>query len=83
MSTNSPTREELIVAYFYHGYSYKVILEFLLRIHGHVLSLRQLKRLLKNMNLRRRVPNTPFHDQVISYIIQVCSLYKLMATEYM
>ena len=48
------TRDELIKQYFNIGFSYKEILVFLSTRHNISLSLRQLKRVLKNTNLSRR-----------------------------
>ena len=59
MESSSLTREELIVIYFFKGYPYKLIVEFLVSKHGIVLSMRQLKRIQKSMDLRRKGPQTP------------------------
>ena len=48
------TRDELIKQYFNIGFSYKEILVFLSTRHNISLSLRQLKRVLKNTNLSTR-----------------------------
>ena len=48
------TREILLRKYFNLGFSYMEILLFLSKFHGIMLSLRQLKRLLRAMRLRRR-----------------------------
>ena len=47
MESSSLTREELIIMYFFKGYPYKLIVEFLVSIHGIVLSKRQLKKFSK------------------------------------
>ena len=47
-------RDEIIEYYFHCGYSYKVILCLLFGIHGIVICLRQLKRILRRLGLRRR-----------------------------
>ena len=46
------TREILLRKYFNLGFSYMEILVFLSKFHGIMLSLRQLKRLLRAMRLR-------------------------------
>lgn len=46
--------EQFIQLYFERGYSYRLILCFLLSCHGILLSLRTLKRTLKKMHLRRK-----------------------------
>lgn len=51
-------RDKLVAWYFSLGYSYKLILCFMYFSHGISLSLRQLKRVLKKLNLRRRRPLT-------------------------
>ena len=48
------TREDIIRMYFSHGYSYNLIVCFLYFVHGISMSLRQLKRILRRLNLRRR-----------------------------
>jgi hypothetical protein len=48
------SRESYIQKYFNLGFPYEEILVFLSKFHGIILSLRQLKRLLKTMGLRRR-----------------------------
>ena len=48
-------RDLLIVEYFQEGYPYELILSFLALLHGFSLSLRQLKRILQLLNLRRRL----------------------------
>ena len=45
---------ELIKLYFEAGYPYSLILRFLTQLHGIVLSMRTLKRMLHRMGLRRR-----------------------------
>ena len=48
------SRESYIQKYFNLGFPYEEILVFLSKFHAIILSLRQLKRLLKTMGLRRR-----------------------------
>ena len=60
---------DLIKQYFFEGYEYCVIICFLYFIHGIRLSVRQLKRVLRCMNLRRRVhPSSHYHRTVRSSI---------------
>ena len=51
---NDHRREELVKSYFYAGYTYNLILCFLAGVHGIIVSLRTLKRVLRRLNLRRR-----------------------------
>ena len=67
----TPTREELIIMYFFKGYHYKLIVDFLVSILGIVLSKRQLKRILESMGLRRKEPQTPLFNQVLRSLVQV------------
>lgn len=63
------TRLGAIKHYFHQGFLYKDIVSLLLLRHGFVVSLRQLKRVLKRHNLRRRqVAYTPI-DEVTEVII--------------
>jgi len=64
-------REVLIRRYFEEGYEYQIILCFLYWVHGISLSLRQLKRLLKSMNLRRRQSMTAVGFRRINLLIRV------------
>ena len=48
------TRDALVEHYFHLGYDYGLILCFLHFLHGISISLRQLKRILKRLGLRRR-----------------------------
>ena len=52
------SREELVRCYFEEGLTYKEILQCLAASHAVVISLRTLKRIVKRMNLRRRMPFT-------------------------
>ena len=64
-------RDQLIAWYFSLGYSYKLIVCFLYFVHGISLSLRQLKRILKKLNLRRRHPvSRQLFDRTVA-ILQV------------
>ena len=48
------TRDALVEHYFHLGYDYRLILCFLHFLHGISISLRQLKRILRRLGLRRR-----------------------------
>ena len=48
------TRDALVEYYFHLGYDYGLILCFLHFLHGISISLRQLKRILRRIGLRRR-----------------------------
>lgn len=62
-------RDDLIERYFYLGFQHKEILAFLTITHGMIISLRQLKRILKRKGLRRRTDHTDL-GQVIRAIEQ-------------
>ncbi len=66
-------RQELISLYFHDGHSYRLITWFLSLIHGISLSVRQLKRILKRLNLRRRPPPAQRlnHCQLVKRLIAV------------
>ena len=55
-------RDELIETYFHLGLKYKEILLFLLDVHGVEISIRQLKRILKQRGLGRRRNPSPAND---------------------
>ena len=67
----SCTREKIIAKFFFDGYRYETITQFVYVVHGIVLSVRQLKRILRARQLQRRQPHTQFHNNVIIYLIQV------------
>ena len=73
----SSSRDELIVWYFSLNYSYSLILCFLQFVHGISLSLRQLKRHLKRLNLRRRHPvNRHLLDRTLAAIqVRCCVIW--------
>ena len=48
------TRDEIIEKYFVHGLNANEIVAFIVNVHGIRLNLRQLKKILKNRNCRRR-----------------------------
>ena len=51
------TRDLIISSYFHSRYTYATILSFLKQFHGIKLSIRQLKRVLKRLGLKRRTGN--------------------------
>ena len=61
-------RDKYIARYFFMGYPYKVITEFLDVRHGIRLSARQLKRFLEP---RRKTQHIPLFDRVVRSLIQV------------
>ena len=57
---NVGQRDNVITTYFHLGFNYVEILSFLVLSHGIRLSIRQLKRILRNQGLfRRRNPSDP------------------------
>ncbi len=56
------SREDIISNYFYLGFTYLEILEFLLIYHNIKISIRQLHRILREMDLRRHQPNNNWTD---------------------
>lgn len=67
------SRAQIIYSYFKLGYKYKEIIAALFSVYGIKISLRQLKRLLKRMQLRRRgIPEDPL-DQIISAMLKEIS----------
>jgi len=67
-------RHELITKYFFEGYEYSLIVCFLFFVHGISLSVRQLKRILRRMNLRRRGDTGSIrHRRTVRNLIQVSS----------
>ena len=65
------SRGDLIKQYFFEGYEYCVIICFLYFVHGIRLSVRQLKRVLRCMNLRRRVHPSSHYHRTVRSLIQV------------
>ena len=65
------SRGDLIKQYFFEGYQYSVIICFLYFVHGIRLSVRQLKRVLRCMNLRRRVHPSSHYHRTVRSLIQV------------
>ena len=66
------SRDDLIKEYFFEGYEYRVIICFLYFVHGVSISLRQLKRVLRAMNLRRRV-----RQSVNRHVVTIRSLLRV------
>lgn len=66
-------KSSFIAEYFKQGFKYKEIIGFLLMRHGILLSLRQLKNILKKLNLKRRGLDTytPL-DTVVSITMFGC-----------
>ena len=63
--------------YFEEGYPYKTILRFLRSLHGLTISMRTLKRVLKHLKLRRRLPrncNWTVHLRTVKEMIEVDSV---------
>ena len=67
----SDNREDLVEVYFSCGYPYRSIVCFLYFVHGITVSLRQLKQILRRLNLRRR------HTIDRSLIAQAISLIRV------
>ena len=53
-------RDKIIRTYFEQGFSYHLILCFLVALHGVCISMSTLKRSLRRQGLQRRAPYTPF-----------------------
>ena len=64
-------RDELVRHYFRAGHKYGTILRFLRAVHGVSLSMRQLKRVLKRLGLRRRVQKSAQTLRSVSRLIRV------------
>ena len=65
------SRGDLIKQYFFEGYEYCVIIYFLYFLHGIRLSVHQLKRVLRCMNLRRCVHPSSHYHRTVRSLIQV------------
>ena len=63
------SEREIIEYYFNCGYENKVILDFLATYHENNMSLRTLKRRLREYGLRRR--NIPLDDEIIRNLIEI------------
>ena len=70
-------RDRLIRYYFQLGYSYRLILCFLIALHGVCISLRTLKRILMRLNLRRRGRYTSL-SRVSRCLLVRCSIIRVM-----
>ena len=64
-------RDDLIKWYFFEGYEYRVMVCFLYFVHGICLSVRQLKRILRGMHLRRRIRPSAGLRRTVSGLVQV------------
>ena len=60
--------------YFDAGYTYHLILCFLAGIHGIIMSIRTLKRLLRRMNLRRRGLHNSHRTVCQCIMVSYCSV---------
>ena len=74
-SKEGGSRDDLIRQYFRGGHKYRTILQFLRAIHGITLSMRQLKRVLNRLGLRRRSPMTARKLRLVSRLIRVSLLH--------
>ncbi len=72
----SELRKTLVSRYFKEGYPYKTILQFLRSLHGIRISMRTLKLLLQQLNLRRRMRRNSY--QQTRHIRRVNKLKKVM-----
>lgn len=84
-SVNSATlRNNLIREYHNKGYPYSVIVDFLANRHLIIISLRQLKRILKKMGLKRRnIPESSLGDMLVAVLTELtlsgcCLGYKIL-----
>ena len=73
----SGTIDDLITAYFQAGHRYKKIVQFLCVVHGAVLSVRQLKRKLRQFGLRRRASSTATSLRFVTRLVRVGYLYSM------
>ena len=69
-------RDRLIRYYFQLGYSYRLILCFLIALHGVCISLRTLKRILMRLDLRRRGRYTSL-SRVSRCLLVRCSIIRV------
>ena len=65
------SRNELIRLYFYDGYCYQSIIYFLHFVHGITISLRHLQRILRRLNLFKRVPYSARLQRIVKDLIAV------------
>ena len=70
-SLHQGTTDDLITYYFNAGHQYIKIVYFLCIVHGLVISMRQLKRKLKRLGLRRRAPKTAANFRHVCRLIWV------------
>ena len=64
------TQEQLITVYFHAGYSYKLIVMFLYTVHRILLSVKQLRRILRDLSLFRTLPQSASQLQLVSHLIR-------------
>ena len=80
------SREEYVQTYFNLGFPYEEILVFLSKFHGIVLSLRQLKRILKAMGLQRRKIRSSVHAVVSAiegnYLLGYRAMHQRLTIDY-
>ena len=64
--------EEIVISYFYAGFTYTESLEFFNVYHEHQINLFTLKRRFKTLNLHRRLPLIPgtANVQEINNVVQ-------------
>ena len=67
----SGSTNDLITHYFHAGHQYKTILQFLCVVHGVILSIRQLKRKLRHLGLRRRATTSAANLRLVSRLVRV------------
>lgn len=66
-------QDELVAHYFHEGYSYALIVCFLHYVDGITISLRQLKRILQRLKLRRRYSPNRAHLAQAEVLVRVRS----------
>ncbi len=85
------TREEIIALYFMDGYTVYEIIEFLYICHGISISLRHLRRLLRQLGLHRR-NDSPIQDvlEIMMTVLNETSsdlgyrfMWRLLTTRYL
>ena len=69
--------QELVRTYFSEGYAYKMILCFLVGVHGIVMSMSTLKRIVRKLHLRRRGRSSHSRLRLVVSAIRVSQLYCL------
>ena len=69
------TRDGLIRHYFFEGFEYRLIACFLYFVHGINISVRQIKRVLRVFNLRRKSRWNSSSIRTIRNLVLVCLIY--------